>query len=160
MTSQQVISSNLSNPSPDIMGIEKFDRDKYSFRQYYSIPLNIATISAGFEKGYFLVREEKGLRVYFDFFEEAFNYISNKGYARMGKEEEEEWCQLIRHANASIKGGIKYNMGKLLLVMSRPTGKGRLSKNMTKSMEESEKQHRSPNEVLDDLQSFTGDGMI
>jgi len=51
-------------------------------------------------------------------------------------------------------------MGKLLLVMSRPSGKGRLSKNMNKPMDELEKQHRSPNEVLDDLQSFTGDGMI
>ena len=34
-------------------------------------PRCIATISAGFEKGDFLVREEKGQRVYFDFFEEA-----------------------------------------------------------------------------------------
>lgn len=35
------------------------------------IPMNIATISAGFEKGDFLVREEQGNRVYFDFFEEV-----------------------------------------------------------------------------------------
>jgi len=75
MTSQQVISPNLSKPSPDIMGIENFDRSKYSTLQYNNIPLNIATISAGFEKGDFLVREEKGFRVYFDFFEEAFNYV-------------------------------------------------------------------------------------
>ena len=34
-------------------------------------PMNIATISAGFEKGDFLVREEQGNRVYFDFFEEV-----------------------------------------------------------------------------------------
>ena len=33
--------------------------------------INIATISAGFEKGDFLVREEQGNRVYFDFFEEV-----------------------------------------------------------------------------------------
>jgi hypothetical protein len=31
-------------------------------------PNSIATISFGFEKGDFLVREEKGQRVYFDFF--------------------------------------------------------------------------------------------
>lgn len=37
----------------------------------YSAPMNIATISAGFEKGDFLVREEQGNRVYFDFFEEV-----------------------------------------------------------------------------------------
>jgi hypothetical protein len=36
-----------------------------------SSPMNIATISAGFEKGEFLVREEQGNRVYFDFFEEV-----------------------------------------------------------------------------------------
>lgn len=36
-----------------------------------SLPMNIATISAGFEKGDFLVREEQGNRVYFDFFEEV-----------------------------------------------------------------------------------------
>jgi hypothetical protein len=36
-----------------------------------SSPMNIATISAGFEKGDFLVREEQGNRVYFDFFEEV-----------------------------------------------------------------------------------------
>lgn len=36
-----------------------------------TLPMNIATISAGFEKGDFLVREEQGNRVYFDFFEEV-----------------------------------------------------------------------------------------
>jgi len=38
-------------------------------------PMNIATISAGFEKGDFLVREEQGNRVYFDFFEEVSKCI-------------------------------------------------------------------------------------
>lgn len=37
----------------------------------HAMPMNIATISAGFEKGDFLVREEQGNRVYFDFFEEV-----------------------------------------------------------------------------------------
>lgn len=58
-------------------------------------PRCIATISAGFEKGDFLVREEKGQRVYFDFFEEAFNYIAAKGYSRMLKGEEGEWMDLM-----------------------------------------------------------------
>ena len=53
-----------------------------------SSAVTIATVSSGFEKGDFLVREEKGMRVYFDFFEEAFNYIANKGYKRMPKEED------------------------------------------------------------------------
>ena len=39
-------------------------------------PMNIATISAGFEKGDFLVREEQGNRVYFDFFEEVSGIFS------------------------------------------------------------------------------------
>jgi len=38
--------------------------------------INIATISAGFEKGDFLVREEQGNRVYFDFFEEVCEHLS------------------------------------------------------------------------------------
>lgn len=37
--------------------------------------INIATISAGFEKGDFLVREEQGNRVYFDFFEEVSSRV-------------------------------------------------------------------------------------
>ena len=67
-------------------------------------PVNIATISAGFEKGDFLVREEQGNRVYFDFFEEAFNYIANKGYSRMPRDEEKEWIELMNIIHDSVKG--------------------------------------------------------
>ena len=42
-----------------------------TFEPETPIAMNIATISAGFEKGDFLVREEQGNRVYFDFFEEV-----------------------------------------------------------------------------------------
>ena len=83
-------------------------------------PQNIATISAGFEKGDFLVREEQGNRVYFDFFEEAFNYIANKGYSRMEKEDEKEWIDLMNIIHDSVKGGMKYNTGTLLMVLTRP----------------------------------------
>lgn len=85
-------------------------------------PFTIATISAGFEKGDFLVREEQGARIYFDFFEEAFNYIANKGYARMMPEEEKEWIELMNVIHDSVKGGMKYNTGTLLMVLSRPVG--------------------------------------
>ena len=34
-------------------------------------PMNIASIYAGFEKGDFMVREEQGNRMFFDFFEEV-----------------------------------------------------------------------------------------
>ena len=80
----------------------------------------IATISAGFEKGDFLVREEKGQRVYFDFFEEAFNYIAYKGYIHMPREEEAKWMDTMNNFHASVKGGMKYNTGKLLMVLYRP----------------------------------------
>ena len=83
-------------------------------------PSNIATISAGFEKGDFLVREEQGNRVYFDFFEEAFNYIANKGYSRMEKGDEKEWIDLMNIIHDSVKGGMKYNTGTLLMVLTRP----------------------------------------
>lgn len=116
----------------------------------FPTPMNIATISAGFEKGDFLVREEQGNRVYFDFFEEvgfriyslefcrnwdqssplsvrfclssrqAFNYISNKGYARMSREDEKHWVDLMNVIHDSVKGGMKYNTGTLLMVLSRP----------------------------------------
>ena len=147
-------------------------------------PKCIATISAGFEKGDFLVREEKGQRVYFDFFEEAFNYIAAKGYSRMPRGEEGEWMDLMvseraeaprgaerrgarararawarrrlqwmcgglasaddrrssvpshhsprvccvlptplssqESVHASVKGGMKYNTGRLLMVLQKP----------------------------------------
>ena len=91
-------------------------------RHYQSTtsPISIATISLGFEKGDFLVREEKGQRVYFDFFEEAFNYIAYKGYIRMPREEEAEWMDTMNNVHASVKGGMKYNTGKLLMVLFRP----------------------------------------
>jgi len=40
-------------------------------------PINAATIDSGFEKRDLLVKRN-GQRVYFDVFEEAFNYLSNK----------------------------------------------------------------------------------
>ncbi|KAL7546725.1 hypothetical protein ACHAWF_010055 [Thalassiosira exigua] len=88
-------------------------------------PVSIATISSGFEKGDFLVREEKGQRVYFDFFEEAFNYIAYKGYIRMPKEDELEWMDTMNNVHASVKGGMKYNTGKLLMVLYRPIDSGK-----------------------------------
>ena len=89
-------------------------------QDHHAGPISIATISSGFEKGDFLVREEKGQRVYFDFFEEAFNYIAYKGYIRMPKEEEREWMDQMNNVHASVKGGMKYNTGTLLMVLFRP----------------------------------------
>ena len=82
--------------------------------------ISIATISSGFEKGDFLVREEKGQRVYFDFFEEAFNYVAYKGYIRMRGDAEREWMETMNNVHASVKGGMKYNTGHLLMVLYKP----------------------------------------
>eukprot|EP00558_Chaetoceros_sp_UNC1202_P014483 CAMPEP_0197233778 /NCGR_PEP_ID=MMETSP1429-20130617/1758_1 /TAXON_ID=49237 /ORGANISM="Chaetoceros sp., Strain UNC1202" /LENGTH=147 /DNA_ID=CAMNT_0042692089 /DNA_START=98 /DNA_END=541 /DNA_ORIENTATION=- len=85
-----------------------------------NVPINVASISSGFEKGDFLVREAKGQRVYFDFFEEAFNYLANKGFARMKGEESEDWIDAISTSHNSIPNGTRYNTGQLLMVLSKP----------------------------------------
>jgi hypothetical protein len=53
-------------------------------------------------------------------FQQAFNYISNKGYARMSREDEKHWVDLMNVIHDSVKGGMKYNTGTLLMVLSRP----------------------------------------
>ena len=82
-------------------------------------PLLIATISAGFDKGDYLIREERGQNVYFDFFEEAYNYATTKGFARMSKHEEDEYMSIVRRAHKSVPGGIRYNTGRLLMVLCK-----------------------------------------
>jgi len=49
--------------------------DKNERKDKKNLPINIATISAGFEKGDFLVREGKGQRVFFDFFEGILDFF-------------------------------------------------------------------------------------
>ena len=51
---------------------------------------------------------------------QAFNYISNKGYSRMAREDEKHWVDLMNVIHDSVKGGMKYNTGTLLMVLSRP----------------------------------------
>jgi len=123
---EQIVSKNLFETSGT--------RDKLVLGSPSSEdPINLATISAGFEKGDFLVREVKNQRVYFDFFEEAFNYISCKGYARMEKQQEEEWFNIMQQVHSSIK--MRYNTGKLLMVLARPA-EINLLKNTTKTNED------------------------
>jgi len=82
-------------------------------------PLLIATISAGFDKGDYLIREERGANVYFDFFEEAYNYACQKGFTRLPKHEEKEYMSIIRRAHKTVPGGIRYNTGRLLMVLHK-----------------------------------------
>ena len=65
-----------TNPFPNLLKSTNnrphhFDMNDDTIEDQKPTAMNIATISAGFEKGDFLVREEQGNRVYFDFFEEV-----------------------------------------------------------------------------------------
>lgn len=72
--------------------------------------INIATISAGFEKSDFLVREEKGHRVFFDFFEEAFNYVRCAS--------NEIWfLPLILYMSQSLHTMLKYLIPSCILIL-------------------------------------------
>lgn len=82
-------------------------------------PQLIATISAGFEKGDYLIREEEGSNTYFDFFEEAYNFACQKGYSRMPKHEEIDYMEVIKRAHNSVPGGCRYNTGRLLMVLRK-----------------------------------------
>ena len=82
-------------------------------------PHLIATVSVGFERGDYLVREEKGFSVYFYFLEEAYNFIVQKGYSRMPKYEENDYMELIKRAQKSVPGGCRFNNGKLLMVLKK-----------------------------------------
>ena len=64
-------------------------------------------------------------------FEEALNYIANKGYARMMPEEEKDWIELMNVIHDSVKGGMKYNTGTLLMVLSRPLASSHIASTMT-----------------------------
>ena len=83
------------------------------------LPQVIATISAGFERGDYLVREDRGANIYFDFFEEAYNYASQKGFSRMSPPEEKDYMEMIGEAYKSIPGGPRFNRGRLLIVMKK-----------------------------------------
>lgn len=82
-------------------------------------PQLIATISAGFDKGDYLIREERGSNIYFDFFEEAYNFACEKGYTRMPRNEERDYMEVIQRAHKSVPGGCRYNTGRLLLVLRK-----------------------------------------
>ena len=110
----------MSRPIDTTFATTGSDDDDAPTYHGVNTPINVATISSGFEKGDFLVREEKGQRVYFDFFEEAFNYLANKGYARMRDGDADDWMEAVNAAHSSIPNGTRYNTGVLLMVLSRP----------------------------------------
>lgn len=105
-------------------------------------PQLIATISAGFEKGDYLIREERGSNTYFDFFEEAYNFACQKGYTRMPGPEEADYMEIIKHAHRSVPGGCRFNTGRLLMVLRKKLVP------LKATMEEEEEEPSGP--VIDD----------
>jgi len=65
--------------------------------------IRIATISSGYKTANYFVREDLDTRIYFHELEEAINYMSRRGYARMKKEDEKEWIKLIGRAHGVVK---------------------------------------------------------
>mmetsp|Transcript_9881 Transcript_9881/g.20894 ORF Transcript_9881/g.20894 Transcript_9881/m.20894 type:complete len:117 (-) Transcript_9881:235-585(-) len=91
------------------------------YRKDTSKKMILATISAGEfpERGSFFFRDIDEQHAYFDFFEEAYNHAILKGYERMDKEEEKEWKDLIGRMHSSVPGGLKYNAGKVMMVLGK-----------------------------------------
>jgi tetratricopeptide (TPR) repeat protein len=96
------------------------DNDGKSMIECVGSPINIATTSAGVAKCDFFVRGELGKHVYFDFFEEAFNYVASKGYSSMSQANEKHWVDLVNKMHQSVEGGMQRDPGVLLMVLSRP----------------------------------------
>ncbi|KAL9187653.1 hypothetical protein ACHAXT_006031 [Thalassiosira profunda] len=84
----------------------------------------IATISSGYKKARFFVREDLDTRIYFHQLEDAVGYMAARGYRRMGKAEEAGWRELLGRAHGVVKKGAKkekqrYRKGKLVLVLKK-----------------------------------------
>jgi hypothetical protein len=49
----------------------------------------------------------------------------------MMPEEEKDWIELMNVIHDSVKGGMKYNTGTLLMVLSRPLASSHIASTMT-----------------------------
>jgi len=63
----------------------------------------IATISSGYKKANYFVREDLDTRIYFHQIEDAIGYMAKRGYCKMRGEEEKEWKMLLGKAHGVIK---------------------------------------------------------
>ena len=50
----------------------------------------------------------------------SLSQVANKGYVRLTGEDEEDWMGVFSEAHNSVKGGTRYNTGKLLMVLTKP----------------------------------------
>jgi len=86
--------------------------------------MRIATVSSGYRKADFFVREDLDTRIYFHQLEDAVGYMAKRGYVKMRSEEEREWKDLLGRAHGVVKVGPKkekqrYRKGKLILVLKK-----------------------------------------
>ena len=51
----------------------------------------------------------------------------------MSREDEKHWVDLMNVIHDSVKGGMKYNVGTLLMVLSRPVADGKMMSAMDRS---------------------------
>ena len=65
--------------------------------------IRIATISSGYKKANYFVREDLDTRIYFHHLEDAVGYMSKRGYAKMNKEDEKDWMKLLGKAHGVVK---------------------------------------------------------
>jgi hypothetical protein len=86
--------------------------------------IRIATISSGYKKANYFVREDLDTRIYFHHLEDAVGYMSKRGYAKMNKEDERDWMKLLGKAHGVVKVGPtkkkqRYRKGKLVMILSK-----------------------------------------
>ncbi|KAL7539486.1 hypothetical protein ACHAXR_009338 [Thalassiosira sp. AJA248-18] len=65
--------------------------------------MRIATISSGYKKANFFVREDLDTRIYFHDLEDAIGYMARRGYTKMQGEEAREWKMLLGKAHGVVK---------------------------------------------------------
>ena len=65
--------------------------------------IRIATISCGFKRSNYFVREDLDTRIYFSSIEDAVGYMSIRGYCKIMGDEELEWRELFRRAHGVVK---------------------------------------------------------
>ena len=63
----------------------------------------IATISSGYKKANYFVREDLDTRIYFHQIEDAIGYMAKRGYVKMRSDEEKEWKVLLGRAHGVVK---------------------------------------------------------
>ena len=70
--------------------------------------MRVATVSSGYRRANFFVREDLDTRIYFHCIEDAVGYMARRGYSKMAREEEREWRHLLERAHKVVKAGAHF----------------------------------------------------